>query len=252
MKTKTCPMRIKATGAADTGDEGTFEAIVAAYNVDSIGDQIVPGAFGDTLAEWAKSGDAIPVYWSHRLDDPNYNIGTLLDAKETADGLWVKGQLDLDAPVAAQAWRLMKGRRVTQFSFGYDIIDGGPVKKDGQSTFELRKLRLHEVSATPIGMNQATELLATKAEQLEKAGRALSAKNETNLRKAHAALIEASQALGDVLAVLGEPDPNSDGTAKAAARDDDEEPVGAKSDGPQPRSPATFRLLAELESFTDD
>lgn len=163
MPTKALPMRIKAAGENEGTDEGVFEAIVAAYNVDSIGDRIVPGAFADSLSEWKRSGDPIPVYWSHRMDDPQFNIGHVLDAKETADGLWVKAQLDLSEPTAARVYKLLKGRRVRQFSFAYDIEDGGPATFEGQDVYELRKLRVHEVGPTPIGMNQSTDLLAVKA-----------------------------------------------------------------------------------------
>lgn len=162
MRIKTCPVRIKAAGTNEGTDEGVFEAIVAAYNVDSGGDRIIPGAFADTLAEWAKSGDSIPVYWSHRLDDPDFNIGHVIDARETADGLWVRAQLDMDSPKAAQVYRLLKGRRVTQFSFSYEILDGAPGTFEGDNVYELRKVGLWEVGPTPIGMNQTTELLGVK------------------------------------------------------------------------------------------
>lgn len=167
MKIRSCPVSIKAAGENEGTEDGVFEAIVAAYNLDSVGDKIRPGAFEKTLAEWAESGDPIPVYWSHRMDDPDYNIGSVLEAKETDDGLWVRGQLDLESPKSAQVYRLLKGRRVKQFSFAYDVLDGGPVEKteDGnsESYYELRELKLYELGPTPIGANQETELLGVKS-----------------------------------------------------------------------------------------
>lgn len=232
MKVKTCPVRIKAAGTQDGTDDGVFEAVVATYDVDSYGDKITPGAFADTLAEWKASGDPIPVLWSHNSFDPECHIGFVEEAEEREGvGLWVKAQLDLDNPKAAQVYRLLKGRRVKQFSFAYDVVEGGFVERiaDGndESYFELSKLRLYEVGPTLIGANQETELLSVKAagatapapisltlygnptaEQVAaavkgataatvpaptthtlappaaKAGRSLSAKNETNLRDA--------------------------------------------------------------------
>ncbi|MCX4801778.1 HK97 family phage prohead protease [Streptomyces sp. NBC_01214] len=167
MRIKSCPVRIKAAGENEGTDDGVFEAIVAAYNVDSVGDKIMPGAFGETLDEWKSSGNPIPVLWSHMSHDPDYHIGEVLEAEERPEGLWVKARIDLDSPKAAQVYKLLKGRRVTQFSFAYDVLDGGPSKSkadDGESdSFELRKLKLYEVGPTLIGANQATELLDVKS-----------------------------------------------------------------------------------------
>jgi HK97 family phage prohead protease len=164
VKIKSCPVRIKAAGENEGTEDGVFEAIVAAYNTDSVGDRIVPGAFAETLAEWKGRGDPIPVLWSHMSADPEYHIGVVEEAEERPEGLWVRARLDLDEPKAAKVYRLLKGRRVTQFSFAYDIEEGSPVEvAEGESYYELRKLRLYEVGPTLIGANQATELLDVKA-----------------------------------------------------------------------------------------
>lgn len=169
MQIKTCPVRIKAAGTNEGTDEGVFEAIVATWERDSVGDKITKGAFADTLTEWKASGSPIPVIWSHMAHDPNMHIGAVEEVEERDDGLWVKGRLDLDNPTAAQVYRLLKGRRVTQFSFSYDILDGSPVEQttDGKdsSFFELRRLKLYETGPTLIGANQATDLIAVKAQR---------------------------------------------------------------------------------------
>lgn len=146
--------------AAPSDGDGTFEALVSVFgNVDAMGDAVMPGAFTDTLADWRAKGDPIPVVWSHQSQDPHAHIGQVLDAEERDAGLWVRGRLDLDAPTAAQVYRLLKGRRVTQFSFAYDVTDAETV--DGVN--ELRAVTLHEVGPTPLGANPATELLAVKS-----------------------------------------------------------------------------------------
>jgi HK97 family phage prohead protease len=215
MRIKSCPVRIKAAGEHEGTDEGTFEAIVAAYNLDSVGDKITPGAFADTLADWKGRGDPIPVLWSHMSHDPEYHIGEVLEAEERPEGLWVKARIDTEpGSKAAQVYKLLKGRRVTQFSFAYDVEEGAWVdQKDGEGFYELRKLKLYEVGPTLIGANQATELLdvksadgatmriavegasAAQTEELRqaltgavaaKAGRTLSAKNEERVRESGA------------------------------------------------------------------
>ena len=149
---------------ADEGDAGTFEATVAVFgNVDRGGDRINPGAFKNTLAQWALSGDPIPVILSHQWNDPMAHIGVVEDAKETNAGLWVKGKLDIaDNPVARQVHRLMVRRSLKEFSFGYDIAKGGSKRgKDG--VLDLNELELAEVGPTLKGMNPSTELHAVKS-----------------------------------------------------------------------------------------
>lgn len=260
MKFKTCPARVKADAAPGTegqGDDGTFEAIVSVFgNKDAYGDVVMPGAFTDTLAEWKASGDPIPVWWSHRMDDPAFNVGQVVDAAELAagdqripdwadqwvkdnGGLWVKGVIDTgpDASEKAVATRrLLKSRRVTQFSFAYDIEDGGYATRDDEEFFELRKLKLYEVSPTPIGANDLTELVGAKAAGIAaKAGRVLSAKNESAIR-------DAVKLLDGVLAVL---DQNDDGAAEGepAKR---EEPDGVKREEPARSDASTVRLQIDL------
>lgn len=168
MHIKTAPVTIKAAGEQDGADEGVFEAIVSVFgNVDSYGDVVMPGAFTETLAEWAASGDPIPVLWSHNSQDPDYHIGYVVKAEERDEGLWVRAQLDpddlLDArSKTAKIYRLLKGRRVRQFSFAFDVLDGGWGERDEQDVYELRRLKLYEVGPCLIGVNQATDLLDIK------------------------------------------------------------------------------------------
>lgn len=181
MKYKTSPAAFKlAPIQTDDGGDREFEAIVSVFNNKDLGGDIVrPGAYKDTLAAWQQAGDPISTLWSHRMDDPEYNIGYLKDVDEVAPGdariplhankwvqenggLWVRGCLDVDNNVtAAQTWNLLHKRRVTQFSFAYDVLDERP-GQDGSN--ELLKLWLYEVSITPIGMNPMTELIGAKSD----------------------------------------------------------------------------------------
>lgn len=178
MKHKTLPAQFKAPLPSDNTDDREFEAIVSVFdNVDLGGDIVRQGAFKDTIAAWKQSGDPIPVLWSHRTDAPEYNIGGVVDIDELGPGdaripewanswvkehggLWVKAALDdAHSPTAAQVWNLLRKRRVTQFSFAYDVID----ERAGRDGNELHKLWLYEVGPTPLGMNPLTELIGAKA-----------------------------------------------------------------------------------------
>jgi Escherichia/Staphylococcus phage prohead protease len=199
VRTKDFTARVKAAGVADGLAEGQFTALVSVFgNEDSVGDVVRPGAFTDTLADWQAKGDPIPVIWSHAWGDPFAHVGTVLKATETLQGLEVTGQIDdLDTnPTAAQVYRLLKGRRVTQFSFAYDVGEGAWVSDDEHpwgGYYELRRVKLHEVGPCLVGANQETELIAAKALGLArgaKAGRVLSQKNFESLTAAYTAIGE--------------------------------------------------------------
>jgi len=225
MKLKQAPASFKAS---DTADAGTFEAIVSVFNnKDSAGDVVLPGAFKDTIAEWAASPDTLPVLWSHNMADPAFNIGGVeaIEELEAGDpripewadpfvhangGLWVRGRIDTGddaSPVAKQALRLLKQRRVTQFSYAYDVIDGGWITHAGEEAYALKTLKLFEVSPTQVGANQLTELLGAK-------------RFET-----------------------------SDGRATDRPAKPTEEPDGAKVNGEEPSVTAHARLLIDLAEF---
>lgn len=224
MQLKDMPVKVKA-GPDDGLGEGEFTAYASVFgNVDSYGDVVAPGAFADDLKAWEESGNPIPLLFGHVMSDPDYNIGHVVNAVEDDKGLLVTAQLDLENPKAMQTYRMLKGRRVNQMSFAYDVLEGGDAQRekgDGEkeSFYELRKLKLYEVSVVTIGANQETEVLAVKtaADALlsgTKAGRAISAKNEAELRKAH-------EAIGNVLAAIGEGDDDQkQATATVAAQID--------------------------------
>jgi HK97 family phage prohead protease len=231
-RTKECPARVKAAGPADGLADGQFTALVSVFgNEDSVGDVVIPGAFTDTLAEWADKGDPIPVLWSHSWADPFAHIGVVVEAKETDEGLLVTGQIeDLDTnPTAQQVYRLLKGRRVTQFSFAYDVEEGAWVEPaDEWGYYELRKLRLYEVGPCLVGANQETELLAAKAADIArglKEGRVLAQKHDDRLKDAHAAI-------GDVLAAA-EPQKTTEPAKGTDPEETGQPPAGPPASTPQ-------------------
>ncbi|MEV7364254.1 HK97 family phage prohead protease [Streptomyces sp. NPDC091299] len=244
MQTKDAPARVKAAGEGDGLGAGEFTALVSVFgNEDSVGDVVMPGAFADDLARWKESGDPIPVIWSHDWGDPFSHIGSVTEAKETPAGLLVTGQLDLENPKAEQVFRLLKGRRVTQFSFAYDILDGGWGERDGGEVYELRKLKVHEVGPCLVGANQETELLAAKAASVAsgaKAGRVLSQKN-------FEALTAAYTAIGEVL------DSATPEKAQAAPskEGDPGQPGASAADGEQPSAQPEEALPAKAEAATE-
>ena len=241
MQIKTAPVRVKA-GPEDGLADGEFLAYASTFTrePDSYGDIVKAGAFASTITDWAAKDAVLPVLWGHNMSDPDYNIGSVLEASEDEHGLLVKGLLDLDSPKAQQVYRLIKGKRVTQLSFAYDVLDSGQVTEGDQKVNELRELKLYEISIVPIGANQETAVLAVKT-QIDaltdgvKAGRVLAQKHIDSLRSAQEAIvavIKAAEAQDDQEKASGHTD------AK------DEEPLVAKSE--EPRVNPSARALADL------
>jgi hypothetical protein len=167
---------------------------------------------------------------------------------------------------ARKAFKLIKGGRVRNYSFAYEVIDAGP-DEDGPGETALRELKLFEVGPTLIGMNQNTRTLDAKrndegfavisandfAALRLKVGRVLSASNETALRDAY-------DAIGRVLALIDAQSSDDDGTSSTTAQGKDAQPASPvkvderaseKTDEPTPTGPADDDLLLELQLLTE-
>lgn len=151
---------LEVKAAATTTDKGQFSAIAAAYTLDRVGDEIVPGAFQKTIAAWQTSGKRITLHWDHR-GDPEDIIGTVdpSSMRETKDGLYVEGQLDLKgSSQAREAWRSMKADALS-LSFGYLATK---TKQRGKVK-QLLEIDLYEISIVPAPANADTRVLSLKS-----------------------------------------------------------------------------------------
>lgn len=173
--------------------DGTEEGVIAGYasvfgNVDSYGDIVVKGAFSKFLSELAQTGKKVSVYYGHNMDDPRANIGVVTELEERDYGLWFKAQLDLSGDTYGRlVYEQLKDGRLDSMSFGYSIVDAACT----QEGYELRELKLFEVSVVPIPAND--QALITEV----KAGRAISRKNLDLIRAAYEALGELLDQYGD-------------------------------------------------------
>ncbi|MGW5920829.1 HK97 family phage prohead protease [Nocardia fluminea] len=240
----TLAVMVKA-GPDDGLAEGEFIVYPSTFTKtpDSYGDIVAPGAFADTIHNWKMSGNTLPGLYGHRMDDPDFFVAGAADMGEDEHGWWVKGAFDLESPKGPHVYRLVKGRRLNQLSFAYDVIDEAGVElDDGRRANELRRLKVYEFSFVPIGANQDTSVVAVKAiadllTAEQKAGRVLSAKNESEIRAAH-------QALARVLSVFDETDEEkASGTGPSRKSGDD------PADDEASRNPSvdTSALLDALE-----
>ncbi len=148
------PLEVKAT-AVDPGAR-TFEGLAAVWTEDLGQDIIKKGAFAATLATWKKSGEAMPLLNSHDHLDIMSALGQLLEAKETADGLWTKWEVidgpDGDAALARLRPSVRTGKAVIgKMSIGFEPVDFEFHQPEGTtSPFDrvriLKKVNLKEVS----------------------------------------------------------------------------------------------------------
>jgi HK97 family phage prohead protease len=227
IKTTTPGMRMKA-GPEDGLEEGQFVVYPSTFTrtPDSYGDVVAPGAFLETIEEWKASGNTLPGLFGHRLDDPDFYVAGALDMGEDEHGWWVKGEFDLESPKGPAVYRLVKGRRLNQLSFAFDVLEEGVVDLgDGETANELRRLKVYEFSFVPIGANQDTSIVAVKAvtDQLTadvKEGRVLASKHIDSLRSAQ-------EAIGAVITAAEGTDDDSKASVATAK---DEELARAKSE----------------------
>ncbi|MEV4902361.1 HK97 family phage prohead protease [Citricoccus sp. NPDC055426] len=245
MHVKNVPLgRVKA-GPLDGLEEGQFIVYPSTFTrePDAYGDVVAKGAFLDDIKAWEESGNVLPGLFGHRMDDPDFYVAWAIEQGEDEHGWWVKGEFDMESPKGPHVYRLVKGRRLNQLSFAFDVLEEGRVEaEDGEPVNELRKLRVYEFSFVPIGANQDTSVLAVKALAEAaaaefKEGRVLAAKHINSLRSAQ-------EAIGKVIvAAEGEQDQEK---ASGKPVGNDEEPDRAKSEDP-PVNPSAKNLAEAFE-----
>jgi Escherichia/Staphylococcus phage prohead protease len=145
-----------------TTDQGIIEAYVSVFgNVDKAGDRVMRGAFTRSLQKWRESGRRIPVIWAHSWGDIDSHIGYVIDAMEDETGLRLAMKFDLTEPRAARIFQLIKERRISQYSFSYDILRER-MAEDGAT--ELLELDLLEAGPCLLGMNPETFTVSVKSD----------------------------------------------------------------------------------------
>lgn len=187
MKKKSIEIRTK--DFIDRSEEGVISGYASVFgNVDSYGDIVVKGAFSKFLSELERTGKKISVYYGHNMEDPRANIGVVTELEEQDHGLWFKAQLDLSGDTYGRiVYEQLKDGRLDSMSFGYSIVDAAPTREG----YELRELKLFEVSVVPIPANDQALVTSVKA------GRAISRKNMDLIRAAYEALGEILDQYGD-------------------------------------------------------
>ena len=260
MKIKSLPIGAVKAGPDDGLAEGEFLVYPSTFTrkPDAYGDVVAKGAFERTIKEWEESGNTLPGLYGHRMDDPDFFVAGAKEMGEDEHGWWVKGAFDLESPKGAQVYRLVKGRRLNQLSFAYDVREEARVElEDGQKANELRDLKVYEFSFVPVGANQDTSVVAVK-------GLVDRLKTAPEGAVTASALREVRDAIDSALASFDDQDgkaaPAADqhdqekasGRPEAKSGASDEEPDGAKSSVPdeEPKAgPSVDALAAQAHIY---
>lgn len=255
MQVKNVPIGQVKAGPDDGLKDGEFVVYPSTFTrePDAYGDVVANGAFADTIKAWQDSGDTMPGLYGHRMDDPDFFVASATEMSEDEHGWRVKGEFDLESPKGNQVYRLVKGRRLNQLSFAYDVAEDGQIElENGTKANELRKVNVHEFSFVPVGANQDTSVVAVKAltEAITtdiKAGRVLAGKHIQSLRNAHEAIgavIEAAD--GDQEDQEGKasesPEANADASAEEPAKAN--APVSAEEPPSEPSVDAYLAVIS--------
>lgn len=159
------------TDQAEDDAPGTFVALVSMFgNTDSYGDIVEAGAYTRTLKEWAAKGRPIPVVWSHQFSDPDNILGHYVSAEETAEGLKMKGVLDLDHPKAARIHKLMTQGLIVEFSISGEVREYELIEDDDEDSWwpgmSISDIELWEAGPCFKGANPETQLISVKSADL--------------------------------------------------------------------------------------
>jgi HK97 family phage prohead protease len=136
------------------GQEGTFEAVFATFNVvDRDGDVTKPGAFRDgqkvRISAWGHNWGVLPV-----------GKGVIHADDEKA---WVDGGFFLNTEGGLDTYRTVKGlEELQEWSYGFDILNSSEGEFDGERVRYLESLDVYEVSPVMLGAGIGTRTTGIK------------------------------------------------------------------------------------------
>lgn len=154
-KVRAFPFQLK-----EADDAGHFSGYLSVFNViDTYNERVMPGAFEQTLKDWAIKDALPPVLWQHDYRQP---IGPHTLMREDPKGLYVEGQLLVDdVPQAKTARALMKAKAVTGMSIGFNtVVD--QYNRETQLT-DLLQVDLWEGSIVTFPANDAAQIDSIKS-----------------------------------------------------------------------------------------
>jgi hypothetical protein len=157
MKTKSLA-DVKIVDAA----KGEVKAIFATLNVkDHDGDVTLPGAFA--------KGEKVRVSaYNHASWGPGMLPVGKGVIREDGDTAVADLKFFMDTQIGRDHFTIVKELEdLGEWSYGYDILDAEPGKKDGEEVQFLKKLKVHEVSPVLLGAGLGTRTVSAKQREAE-------------------------------------------------------------------------------------
>lgn len=141
-------------------ENGMFSGYASVFNtVDSAGDVILSGAFGDS------THNEIKLLWQHDVTQP---IGFFTRIEENSKGLYIEGKILTNTSKGKEALELMSLGIIDSLSIGFQVKDF--FYKD--SVRYIKKLKLWEISLVTFPANKyakITKVTDNKLTMLSKA-----------------------------------------------------------------------------------
>jgi HK97 family phage prohead protease len=137
---------------------GRISGYAATYDLDRVGDVIIPGAFSKTIKQYQEANRPIRMYFQH---DSKELIGAFLPSamREDAKGLYVEGDINLEVQRGKEIYALAKQGVLSDMSIGYSVLDfevNGAVR-------ELKEIELWEISVVSEPANPNAKITAVKS-----------------------------------------------------------------------------------------
>lgn len=147
------PANIEKGKDKDGNVEMIMQGIASTSDKDRQGEMLMPQGFDYSYLQ--KSGY---INWHHQLaKDPSSIIGEPIDVKLTRDGLYIKGKLYRDSPMAQKAYELAQTLEKNSSSrrLGWSI-EGKVVERDPSNPARVLKSKITGVALTPMPINPNT------------------------------------------------------------------------------------------------
>lgn len=137
---------------------GRIAGYASTYNIDRVGDMVMPGAFTKTIKSFNEEKRPIRMYYQH---DEKELIGAFnpTHMKEDANGLYVEGDINLDVQRGREVYALAKQGVLSDMSIGYVVKDFEMAK----GVRLLKDIDLWEISVVSEPANPKAKILQVKS-----------------------------------------------------------------------------------------
>lgn len=134
-----------------------FRGLASSWEPDRYGDQLAPGAYAHSLAEWRERNAMPPVLWCH---DQRVVLGAVTEAQESDRGLEIEAEIEIGTDEGRRAYALLELNALSlSVGFNFRETDTEPAPAGGQL---FRHVEWIEVSLVAVPANAETLITAVE------------------------------------------------------------------------------------------